>query len=133
LIKSELKLFEALANETRLRILILLAHKELCVCHLEWALKMTQAKISRHLTVLKNAGLVDERRDGLWIFYSLTQPRNGLETDIQKHLKAHFTRNYDSIREDLQNMKKCSEKPLKKLNTIRNLMKMGLKGANACK
>jgi ArsR family transcriptional regulator len=129
LIKFEVKLFEALANEIRLRIMILLAHKELCVCHLEWALKMSQAKISRHLTVLKNAGLVNERRDGVWIFYSLGEPKNDLEKDIQKHLELYFVKNYAAIRQDLEQMKKCTARPLKKLNTIRNTSRMRLKGA----
>jgi ArsR family transcriptional regulator len=130
LLESEVTLFEALANEIRLRILILLAHKELCGCQLEWALRMTQAKISRHLTVLRNASLINERREGLWIFYSLAKPNNELESDIQKHLKVYFMKNYDFIKEDIHNMKKCTGKPLKKLNTIRNLTQVSNQRGN---
>jgi DNA-binding transcriptional ArsR family regulator len=66
-------IFKALSDETRLRIYLLLKH-ELCVCQIQVALGMSQTKISRHLTVLRNAGLVDARRDGLWMYYSRTVP-----------------------------------------------------------
>ncbi len=64
-------LFKALGDETRLRIVALLSHGELCVCHLEAALDIAQPAASRHLAVLKNAGVVDTRRDGNWIHYRL--------------------------------------------------------------
>ncbi|HOT02747.1 MAG TPA: metalloregulator ArsR/SmtB family transcription factor [Methanolinea sp.] len=66
-------LFKALSDETRLRIYLLLK-RELCVCQIQVALGMSQTKISRHLTVLRNAGLVTARREGLWMYYSRTVP-----------------------------------------------------------
>jgi ArsR family transcriptional regulator len=117
--KEELNLFKALSDETRLRIMVLLSEKELCVCHLEWALGLTQAKVSRHLTTLKNAGLVKARRQGLWMFYSLNNPRNELERDIYRYLKEYFAKKHDLFKKDLANMKKCIVKPLEKLTTIR--------------
>lgn len=65
------RLFKALSDETRLRIVALLSHGELCVCHLESALELSQPAASRHLAVLRNAGVVDTRRDGAWVFYRL--------------------------------------------------------------
>lgn len=62
---------QALSDETRLRILKLLAQRELCVCELEAVLGMTQSRVSTNLAVLRNAGLVRDRRDGKWVFYSL--------------------------------------------------------------
>ncbi|MDP2939422.1 MAG: metalloregulator ArsR/SmtB family transcription factor [Candidatus Omnitrophota bacterium] len=117
--KEELNLFRALSDETRLRIMVLLTEEELCVCQLEWALNLTQAKVSRHLTVLKNAGLVQDRREGLWIFYSLTEARNELEKTIHKYLKEYFAKKLDFFKKDLANMKKCITKPLEKLATVR--------------
>lgn len=117
--KEELDLFKALSDETRLRIMVLLSEKELCVCQLEWALSLTQAKISRHLAVLKNAGLVQDRREGLWIFYSLVKPKNELERLIHKYLKEYFVKKHDSFKRDILSMKKCIVKPLKKLTSIR--------------
>jgi ArsR family transcriptional regulator len=65
------RLFRALGDETRLRIVALLSHGELCVCHLERALELSQPNVSRHLGILRAAGVVDGRRDGSWMYYSL--------------------------------------------------------------
>jgi len=67
------RLFRALADSTRLRILGLLLTGEVCVCHIHETLKIPQPKASRHLAYLRRAGLVETRRDGLWIHYRLAQ------------------------------------------------------------
>jgi ArsR family transcriptional regulator, arsenate/arsenite/antimonite-responsive transcriptional repressor len=59
----------ALGDETRLRIVALLSHGELCVCHLEQALGLSQPNASRQLGILKAAGLVEGRRAGTWVYY----------------------------------------------------------------
>lgn len=64
-------LFKALADRTRLRILRLLAHREVCVCDIHGALDIPQPTASRHLAYLRRAGLVATRRDGLWVHYRL--------------------------------------------------------------
>ena len=76
------QLFKALADETRLRILNLVAHQELCVCHIVEALGMGQSKVSRHLAHLRNAGLVNDRREGLWMYYSLAEPAGNLHEQV---------------------------------------------------
>jgi ArsR family transcriptional regulator len=69
-------IFRAFADETRLRILHLLKRREeLCVCELIQVLHMGQSKVSRHLAYLKKAGLVKDRKQGLWSYYSLTDPK----------------------------------------------------------
>ena len=65
------KLFRALGDETRLRIVALLSHGELCVCHLEKALNLSQPNVSRQLGILRATGIVDARRDGSWMYYAL--------------------------------------------------------------
>ncbi|BCU81700.1 transcriptional regulator [Polycladomyces abyssicola] len=62
---------KALGDPTRLKILALLKEEELCVCELVEILKMSQPAVSQHMRRLKNAGLVKERRQGQWVFYSL--------------------------------------------------------------
>lgn len=63
---------KALADETRLKMLVLLSdNAELCVCDLEHTLDITQSKASRHLRYLYHAGIVNERRQGVWIYYRL--------------------------------------------------------------
>jgi len=64
---------KALADPTRLRILGLVAGGEVCVCHLHEALGIPQPTASRHLAYLRRAGLVDGRREGLWVYYGLAK------------------------------------------------------------
>ncbi|BCU06976.1 hypothetical protein Atep_16530 [Allochromatium tepidum] len=65
-------LFTALAQDTRLRCLLLLATQgELCVCELTQATGVVQPHVSRHLAQLRELGLVQDRRDGLWVHYRL--------------------------------------------------------------
>lgn len=65
------KLFKALSDETRLRILKMLEVRPLCVCEIQHVLKGSQPNVSHHLKTLYEAGLVDSKRDGLWISYRL--------------------------------------------------------------
>ena len=65
------RLFRALADETRVRMVMLLSHGELCVCHIENALQLPQPTVSRHLGILRAAAVVDSRRDGTWVYYRL--------------------------------------------------------------
>jgi ArsR family transcriptional regulator len=69
--KRTARLFHALADETRLRILDELAAGEHCVCDLSGALEAGQSRLSFHLKTLKDAGLVTDHRDGRWIYYAL--------------------------------------------------------------
>jgi ArsR family transcriptional regulator len=66
-----LTVFKALSEETRLRILKLLEHGELCVCDIVASLDMIQPKVSFHLAVLKEAGLIKDRKQGKWTHYSI--------------------------------------------------------------
>lgn len=67
---------KALSDETRLRILNLLYVKELCVCDIMETLQISQAKASRHLIYLKNAGLVKDRKHAQWAYYSMNKNEN---------------------------------------------------------
>jgi len=67
--KLPIKMLSALADETRLRMYLLLSKNELCVCELMMILHMEQSRISHCLRVLKEAGLVESRREGKWIVY----------------------------------------------------------------
>jgi ArsR family transcriptional regulator, arsenate/arsenite/antimonite-responsive transcriptional repressor len=71
-------LFKTLSDSTRLRLLNLLAHGETCVCELTDTLRVVQPKVSRHLTHLKRAGLVEARRDGKWMYYRWAEPGDPL-------------------------------------------------------
>jgi ArsR family transcriptional regulator, arsenate/arsenite/antimonite-responsive transcriptional repressor len=66
-----ISLFKALSDETRLRILKLLEDGELCVCDIVAALDMVQPKVSFHLKILKDAGLLMDRKQGKWVHYDI--------------------------------------------------------------
>ncbi len=67
---------KVLGDRTRLRILGLLLQGEICVCDIHETLKVPQPKVSRHLAVLRKAGLVETRRQGLWVQYRLADLAN---------------------------------------------------------
>jgi ArsR family transcriptional regulator, arsenate/arsenite/antimonite-responsive transcriptional repressor len=75
-------IFRALADPTRLRILNLLLPGELCVCDIVTTLRLPQPAVSRHLAYLKDSGLVEARREGLWMYYRLTPPETTFETRL---------------------------------------------------
>lgn len=72
-VASLAELMKSLADETRLRLVALLSHGELCVCHLEGALGVPQPTVSRHLGILRYAGVVEARREGSWVYYKLAE------------------------------------------------------------
>ena len=84
-VRSFSRLFKALGDETRLRIVALLSHGELCVCHLEEALGLSQPHVSRHLGILRLAGVVEHRRQGTWVYYGLAPQA---DPDCQQQLRT---------------------------------------------
>ncbi len=76
--------FKALADETRLRILHLLTNSssELCVCEMTDALEIPQYNISRHLKILRNAGLINERKEGRWVHFGLAKGNDAFTETI---------------------------------------------------
>jgi ArsR family transcriptional regulator len=75
-------LFAALADATRLRLLNLMADREVCVCYLVEILGQSQPKISRHLAYLRKAGIVAARREGKWMHYSICTPADAAACSI---------------------------------------------------
>jgi ArsR family transcriptional regulator len=104
-VRSFSRLFKALGDETRLRIVALLSHGELCVCHLEEALGLSQPHVSRHLAILRMAGVVEHRRHGSWVYYSLAPQ---VDADCEQQLKA-LVRTFGKravLRKDLERLVK---------------------------
>ena len=80
------RFFKALADEARLKMLwLLFNHRELCVCDIMAALAITQSKASRHLITMRHAGLVTDRKEGLWSYYALRPVEDQL---VQQHLSV---------------------------------------------
>jgi len=75
-VKETAQIFKALSDETRLRIMaLLLRGQELCVCDIMAALDLPQSTVSRHLSYLRNTGLVDDRRQGIWMHYKVNRKK----------------------------------------------------------
>jgi ArsR family transcriptional regulator len=73
-VEKQSRIFKALADETRLRILNLLRSREMCVCEIMIALNLTQPTASHHLRILESAELVEDLRKGKWVFYKIANP-----------------------------------------------------------
>lgn len=106
--KNTLRILKLLSDETRLRILMLLRGRELCVCQIMAVLGISQPLISRNLALLDDAGLLDERREGKLVFYSLKKDMpgfvRGLIRSINEELKGDET-----MMIDLETLKDCYE------------------------
>ncbi len=98
-----LPVFKALSDETRLRILSLLNKGEICVCDIAETLQMTQPNISFHLGMLKEAGLIKDKKDGRWVHYSID------ESDMFKRflLLGIFERTKDTSPAVVKKSRKC--------------------------
>ena len=88
--KEHTDLFKAFADETRVRILNLLAQGEQCVCELHGTLRLPQPMISRHLAYLRRMGLVTERQQGKWVIYALAPARNAVHRSVLRCLGGCF-------------------------------------------
>lgn len=98
-LESMASLFQALGDGTRLRILGLLLSGEVCVCDIHESLGIPQPKASRHLAYLRKSGLVETRREGLWIHYRLastTDPVVKAVADAVRHALTHV----DDVKRD---------------------------------
>lgn len=99
------RLFQALGDTTRLRILGLLLTGEICVCHLHESLRISQPKASRHLAYLRRAGLVETRRQGLWVYYRLSQSGDPVTSTIRE-VVAHALSHIATARRDADRLQK---------------------------
>lgn len=89
------EIFKSLGDDTRLRVvnLLLQSDEDLCVCEMVDALELPQYQISKHLTILKNAGLLLAERKGTWVYYRLDREESPLLRDLFKTLSRHLNQN----------------------------------------
>jgi len=105
-------LFAALADRTRLRLLNLMAGREVCVCYFVGILRQSQPKVSRHLAYLRRAGVVAARREGKWMHYRIVAPADGGAARILRETLASL-REDKEMRADLDLLKKACCAPQK--------------------
>ena len=103
--------YKCLADETRLGCLLLIAHEgELCVCELMAALHDSQPKISRHLAQLRKCGLLQDRRQGQWVFYRLDPALpEWAQSVLQQTLQAEPA----FIRDNLLRLERMGDRPVR--------------------
>jgi ArsR family transcriptional regulator len=97
------RFFKALGDEMRLRIVALLSHGELCVCHIEEALGLSQSNVSHHLSVLRNAGIVEPHRNGKWVYYRLLLQEDEICREQLRSLIASYQQ-YDGLTVEVERL-----------------------------
>jgi ArsR family transcriptional regulator len=113
--KDLLNVFKSLSDETRLRILKLLEHGELCVCDIVAALDTIQPKVSFHLSSLKEAGFIKDRKQGKWIHYRIDDSdmfRRMLILSVLERIRA------DSVLKDRKRLREFIQTKTKKTNVL---------------
>ena len=105
---NEAAIFKVLADATRLRLAVLLSIQgETCVCALATALDAPEYKISRHLGIMRAAGVVETRRDGTWMYYRLAHARNRLEECLQDCFRDCLA-NHKTVEADMKRLLQAS-------------------------
>jgi ArsR family transcriptional regulator len=116
--KDTLKIFKGLADPTRLRIVSLLLRRDLCVCELMFILKMEQSRVSHQLRILRDADLVEDRREGKWITYRISdKARPNLEGLLNQLLKEQIRESEEAIR-DLANLEICLREDVRRRHSL---------------
>lgn len=110
---EQIQFLKALSDETRLRALLLMAIEgELCVCELMAALQLPQPKISRHMGVLRDVGILKSRRQAQWVFYQLNPDLDGWQREIVYSLIAG-AKGQALIEDDRKQLSKMENRPVK--------------------
>lgn len=106
--QKEVALFKVLADPTRLRLAVLLSmHGETCVCRLAEALDEPDFKISRHLAIMRSAGMAEARREGTWMYYKLATARHRLEECLQACFRDCLA-DHKTVKADLKRLAKAT-------------------------
>lgn len=100
------KIFKALSEESRLRILALLLDKEMCVCEIEACLKMTQSNASRHLTALRNCGVLESYKQAQWAYFRISESFKQEHKELWNYLQIHL-KEIQTYHRDLKECEKC--------------------------
>ncbi len=102
------ELFKIISDKTRLRILMMLQRKELCVCQLMAVLAISQPLVSRNLSLLMRAGFLEDRRDGKMIFYRINTKAQKKQS-LLMNLLIELLTDDETIKEDFNSLSECAE------------------------
>lgn len=104
--KNKIEVLKAISEINRIRILMMLSKKELCVCEITTILGLNTSTVSSHLSVLKNSGLIEDKKNGKWINYNINHKMDNFTKDLFQLLIKYF---------ELEDIIICD---LEKLNSI---------------
>jgi len=103
--KELIQVLKAVADKNRIRIIKMIEKKKMCVCELSAVLKITQPSVSRHLSILNNAGILKDERNGQWIDYSLDDERINQYAPVIKNIIREWLNSDSTIKNDLKKAK----------------------------
>ncbi len=106
--RKVLELVKLLSDESRLRILMLLTKKELCVCQIMGVLNMSQPLVSRNLSMLLKAGFLKDRREGKLMFYSMRKVLQGKHRQLLSVLRE-LLKDDGTLKKDSRSLRDCTE------------------------
>ncbi len=107
-----IQVLKAIADKNRIRIIKMLEKKKMCVCELSAVLEITQPSVSRHLSILNNAGILKDERNGQWIDYSLNDERINQYAPVIKNVIQKWLNSDATIKNDLRRAKNLSRKDI---------------------
>jgi|DewCreStandDraft_4_1066084.scaffolds.fasta_scaffold00209_63 ArsR family transcriptional regulator len=97
-----LKLFKALSDKNRIRILLMLTKKSLCVCEIQYILGVTVSTVSKHLSILKEAGFIVDEKQGKWVNYSLNTSSKDIAMNQLLLILPFYLSDDEQIKSDLE-------------------------------
>ena len=117
--KDIVRIFKTLSDPTRLRIMMLLLQRELCVCELMFILKQEQSRVSHNLRILRDSGLVEDVREGKWIIYRIPgKVRRSLEPLFEEVLKEKW-RSSKELDRDSGRLAVCVKEEIRKQRSLK--------------
>ncbi|MBN2134183.1 MAG: winged helix-turn-helix transcriptional regulator [Acidobacteria bacterium] len=110
--RNTINIMKALADENRVRIVLALARGELCVCQITEMLELAPSTVSKHLSILKNAGLIKYRKDGRWIHYQLDESSKIPEVGSFLEWIIESLKDSEEVLNDFEKLKTIEKKSL---------------------
>ena len=112
--KEIIKTLKALSDPTRLRIFLLLLERDLCVCELTYVLDMSQSRVSHQLRLLRDANLVEDKREGRWIIYTIPQRARVNLEPLLRRFAGPMPAESEFIPRDIERLAVCLRENVRK-------------------
>jgi len=108
--KNLVTIFKALSDPNRVRIIKMLELRKLCLCEISSILKLANSTVSKHLSILKNAGLITDDKDGKWVNFELVSSPESVYVQDMLSLLKKYSNNDNMVKNDLKSVNKVDRK-----------------------